>query len=69
MIEDIGVPIGCEQEPVTGTGMCHTDMMKTADPINASIGMYERLSAARFLIYHTPTAAKTIATAYQMMHH
>jgi len=69
MIEDIGVPIGWEQEPVTGTGMCHTDIMKTADPTSASIGMYDRFSLARFLICHTPTAANAIAIAYQMMHH
>jgi hypothetical protein len=35
-----GVPTGCEHEPVTGTGMCQTDITKTAAPINPTKDMY-----------------------------
>ena len=40
IIDASAVPFGCELEPVTGTGMCQTDITKTAAPISASMDMY-----------------------------
>ena len=40
IMEAKAVPFGWELDPVTGTGMCQTDITKTAAPIKASIDMY-----------------------------
>ena len=40
IIAAIGVPIGCEHEPVTGTGMCQTDITNTAALPSPTVDMY-----------------------------
>ncbi len=39
IIAAIGVPTGCEHDPVTGTGMCQTDITNTAAPIKPTVDM------------------------------
>ena len=64
-----GVPTGCEHEPVTGTGMCQTEITKTAAPIKPTADMYAGL-ILRFLdICMAPMATNAAANMYQAMHH
>ena len=68
IIAAIGVPTGCEHDPVTGTGMCHTDMTKTAAPMRPTRDMYDGLSlrlAANCLV---PTYTKAPAIRNQIRH-
>src|SRR3989337_387199 len=45
-----GVPTGWDEEPVTGTGICHTDITKTTAPIRETLGRYDGSSLIRFFI-------------------
>ena len=58
IIEARGVPTGWDDEPVTGTGMCHTEMTKTTAPISEIRGRYEGSAAMRLLIMRNPSAMK-----------
>ncbi len=54
IIAAIGVPIGCEHEPVTGTGMCQTDITNTAAPKRPTVDMYAGSSFASCLYLSCP---------------
>lgn len=60
-----GVPTGCEEEPVTGTGMCHTEITKTTAPMSEILGRYDGSDAMHLFIIRRPSAMKTADIAYQ----
>jgi hypothetical protein len=68
IIAAMGVPTGCEHEPVTGTGMCQTDITKTAAPKRATVDMYAGLILRLADNCLAPTNTKTDATRYQIKH-
>jgi hypothetical protein len=51
-----GVPTGCEDEPVTGTGMCHTEITKTTAPSREIRGRYDGSFLMRLSIILSPRA-------------
>jgi hypothetical protein len=69
MIAAMGVPQGWELDPVTGTGICHTEITSTAAPISANMGTYLGLSFVFCLICTTPTAINAIAIIHQRIIH
>ncbi len=68
-IDDSAVPFGWELEPVTGTGMCQTDITKTAAPMRASMDMYAGFAFRVWAIFLAPIATKNMATRYHAMLH
>src|SRR3989337_3890882 len=56
IIAERGVPTGCEDEPVTGTGMCHTEMTKTTATRREILGRYDGSSRIRLFIVLSPRA-------------
>jgi hypothetical protein len=68
IIAAMGVPTGCEHDPVTGTGMCHTDMTKTAAPMSPTNDMYDGLILRLAVNCLVPTNTKAAATRYQIKH-
>jgi len=69
IIEDMGVPTGWDDEPVMGTGMCHTEITKTTAPIRDNLGRYTGSSLMRLLIIRRPRPIKIIDIAYQKKIH
>ena len=56
MIAERGVPTGCEDEPVTGTGICQTEITKTTAPRREILGRYDGSSLMRLFIMRKPRA-------------
>jgi len=54
-----GVPTGWDEEPVTGTGICHTEMTKTTAPIRDMRGRYDGSSLMRSLMMRSPNPIKS----------
>lgn len=69
IIAAIAVPAGCEHDPVTGTGMCQTDITKTAAPKSPTMDMYAGLIFRLFDISYAPIATKMAATINQVIAH
>jgi hypothetical protein len=69
IIAAIGVPTGCEHDPVTGTGMCQTEITKTAAPIRPTTDMYDGLIARFADSCLAPAYTKIPARIYQNIHH
>ncbi len=65
----MGVPMGWEEEPVTGTGMCHTLITVTAAPSTPSIGRYTALASDLRRTRWTPTATKAPERRYHRTIH
>jgi hypothetical protein len=69
IMEAMGVPTGWDDEPVTGTGMCQTEITKTTAPNRPILGRYTGSSLMRLLIIRRPRAINMADIANQKKTH
>ena len=68
-IAERGVPTGWDEEPVMGTGMCHTEMTKITAPIRDMRERYDGSSLMRLLMVRSPSAIKSADIKNQNITH
>ena len=69
MMEARGVPTGWDEEPVTGTGICQTEITKTTAPTRDKRGRYTGSTLMRLLIIRRLSAINKTDIAYQKKIH